>query len=133
MPFERERPLESVCVMTGVKSVTPKGVRIMLDDRRSFELAKAQLPDGPVVVRIEPADEARSLAQNRFYRSVLMRISAETGVAVNTLHEHYKEMFNGGRTTTELDRRAFATYVEQVMADAGSEHGVSFPAPMGDL
>lgn len=136
----KERPIEGVCVTTG----DAKDGEILLHDKRRFQQMLAQVPNGPVVVRIEPAHETRSLEANRRYFAVLRQIVDtlhQAGVDVfsfygrdnvpvtsESLHDFFKARYNH-RSTTALSDREFAAYVEQVMAYAAQEWAVEFPEP----
>jgi hypothetical protein len=85
----------------------------------------------------------RSLRANAYYFGVVLTtISQETGNDVMDLHEAYKLMFitptfvklgdreiEVRRTTTDLGVAGFAKYVDDIVAHAGRELGISIPAP----
>jgi len=86
----------------------------------------------------------RSIRQNAYYFGVVLTtIAQETGNDVMDLHEAYKLMFitptfvklgdreiEVRRTTTDLGVTGFAKYVDDIVAHAGRELGISIPAPM---
>ena len=118
------RPLSAGCEMTGhVKS----GV-FFVDDKRTLRLLVAKLPDGPAILRIEPADKHRSLEDNRRYHGILAKITAASGIEHDVLHEYYKKKFSH-KSTAALDERTFRVYVDMVMGDAAAQWGVEFPVP----
>lgn len=104
----------------------------------AFE-ALRNAPDGFV---LEIRQEDRTLAQNRFYWAMLRDIEEQImpencKYTADTWHEYFKtrylptrmlELPNGmvkeiERTTTELTKKEFGDYVEQVLAFS-TEHGL---------
>lgn len=105
-----------------------KDGQLLLDDKRSFEAKLAKLPDGPIVLRVEPGDETRTLVANRYYMGIVLKAIAEhTGSTTDELHKVYKDEFNGGKSTTVLSQQAFLDYVEMVRRHAAEFHGIAIP------
>jgi dihydroxyacid dehydratase/phosphogluconate dehydratase len=108
-----------------------RGASIILDDKRSWEHALAQLPDGPVVVRVEPTSEARSLELNRAYWGTLQTIVRQLDNAglhtdAETIHKENKERF-GIETTKNLPPVEMLDLLDRIRAHFASEYGVEFP------
>ena len=120
-----DRPLSGGCEMTG----HVRGGVFYVDDKRTLARRIGTLPDGPAVMRIEPAAGARTLADNRRYFAILAQISKQSGNSQEEMHEHYKKKFNFGKSTTVLSEDRFRLYVDMVMGDAAAEWGIEFPLP----
>lgn len=64
-------------------------------DRKAFDEAVGKLPDGPYVLTLEDAKEARSFRANRFYwGAVVSAISDKTGYTKDEIHDILKHKFN---------------------------------------
>lgn len=99
-------------------------------------------PLSPLAVTIERYTKLRSTRQNRLYFDVLGEITENTGIPKDKLHETFKAYFIGVEdlelpnkmviqipiSTTTLDTKQFADYIEQIKAYAQTEMGVRFIA-----
>lgn len=145
--LSEEHPTERIRAI-----VRKKGSIIVVDDKRRWEAALAQLPDGPGVIRFELVEESRSLELNRAYFATLRTIAthlnehgstrrvhfkkkgepdsyADVPWDTDALHEECKRMFNGGESTRGLGDRRMLDYMDRFRAHYAQEWGVEFPTP----
>ena len=93
-------------------------------------------------VDIKSIREVRSPDQNQLYWLWLTCISDETGNDKDTLHEHFKDVYLGSKerivfnrsisirhTTTKLDTKEFAAYLDRIQTFANTELGIVLPNP----
>ena len=104
--------------------------------------------DGEVLISVERARATRSLLQNAWYWSQILRLIAEhTGYTVDELHEYCKQRFNPkrvafcdhngeitderriGRSTATLNRVTCGEYCEAIRSWAAADLGVVIPDP----
>jgi len=116
--------------------------KLTLDDREGFLRAMHGYAgrDVEVVVRIADPDQ-RSLASNKFYFGVVVRMIAdEAGMPVDDMHEEIAAKFltvwsdipgepPTRISTASLGTKGFSRYVESVMAWASEFYGIRFPEP----
>ena len=117
-------------------------------DRARLAAELAQMPDGPVEVRVGPV--TRSQQQSRFYWGVVLAtLSEHTGYRPEELHELMKAKFNTrtvseadeagdivdveewSGSTTALSTPAFSRYVDAIRTWAATELGCVIPDPSG--
>ncbi len=106
--------------------------KLILEDRAAFDQYLRSL-EGPVVLILKPAKEQRTLKQNAFYWSVLIPLIGEhCGYDAAECHEALKQKFlpAQGRnpSTTELDTKQFADYVDACIRFAEGELQIKIPA-----
>lgn len=126
-----------------------KGGRLVIRNRRAFDLALAAMPDGAeVLVTVERVRATRSQAQNRWYWGVIVKaISDTTGYDPLEVHELLKEKFlpktlalpdqHGvanefviGGSTTKLNKVEFGEYCEAVRRWAAECLAIDIPDPV---
>jgi hypothetical protein len=120
--------------------------RLKVRYQHHFEQAMRAMPDGPVVIRIEPATAPRSLRQNTTYwRWYVTPLAEYTGYSPLAIHAYLKQRFlvsprivisdaqgevvDEARiepTTTTLTTQEFSAYL-----DAISEFAESLNVPVG--
>ena len=93
-------------------------------------LAHLQALDGErVVVTIGKAETTRTVNQNRYYWSCVVRLlSNHCGYSEGEMHRLLKQHF-GVTSTKTLTLEEFSEYVEKVRAWAQTEMDVSLPTP----
>lgn len=98
------------------------------------------LKEGEYVVKIIRNRPIRSLSANKYYHAILNIIGIETGHTHEELHDALKLKFNAkvlhfpkggsqivGESTSNLDTKEFAAYVNQVKNWALNEFGIVIP------
>ncbi len=98
------------------------------------------LKEGEYIVKITRNRPIRSLSANKYYHAILNIIGIETGHTHEELHEALKQKFNAkilyfpkggsqiiGGSTSNLDTKEFAAYVNQVKNWALNEFGIVIP------
>ncbi len=110
--------------------------QLKLRQKRAFETACAQWPDGEVIVRIEPARATRSRQANRLYWAAYVApLSDHTGYSALEIHAYLKQRFLPAQhrliiqdahgvvvdeaelaalTTTTLTKDAFSVYLDAI-------------------
>lgn len=73
--------------------------------------------------------EDMSISQQALYWIWLTCMEDETGTERGEIHEHLKEEFNDGESTTNLDKFNMQKYMMKVNAWASSEFMVYLPSP----
>lgn len=99
-----------------------------------------ELPPGDYLVTIKKNRPIRSLSANKYYHCILNILGAHTGHTHEQLHDICKKKFNAevinlpksgseirGKSTTNLDTKEFAAYVNRVKMWAMDEFGVIIP------
>jgi hypothetical protein len=99
-----------------------------------------ELKEGEYVIHIKKNRPIRSLSANRYYHLILNIIGIETGHTHEELHEALKLKFNAkiihfpkggsqvvGESTSNLDTKEFAAYINQVKNWALNEFGIVIP------
>ena len=126
-----------------------KAGKLVVRNRRAFNLALQQFTDGEVALRVEKRRATRSQQANRYYWGVVVEaVSQHTGYSPDEVHEIFKAKFlpkkvtvadgNGeiqgefviGGTTTKLNVNEFYDYVEAIRRWA-AELSIDIPDPVG--
>jgi hypothetical protein len=110
------------------------------ESHKQFGREIQQLKPGEYVVKITRNRPIRSLNANKYYHAILNIIGIETGHTHEELHEALKLKFNAkiihfpkggsqvvGESTSNLDSKEFAGYVNQVKNWALNEFGIVIP------
>lgn len=99
-------------------------------DHRDRLTAHLQSLDGArVVVTIGKAETTRTMNQNRYYWSCVVRLlSAHCGYSEGEMHRLLKQHF-GVTSTKTLTLEEFSEYVDKVRAWAQTDMDVSIPTP----
>jgi len=108
-----------------------------------------KLKEGEFVVSVKKNRPVRSLSANKYYHAILNIICIHSGQGTgdqnfdhDELHEILKKKFNSrivrfskggseivGQSTSDLDTKEFASYVNQVKKWAKDEFGIGIPEP----
>lgn len=99
-----------------------------------------EFPDGEYVIQVKKNRPVRSLNANKYYHAILNIIAVSTGHTHEELHEAMKLKFNCsviffpkggsqmvGKSTSDLDTKEFAAYVNQVKKWALDEFSIIIP------
>ncbi len=100
--------------------------------------AISELSDGQYVIDIQEAKKKRSNDQNRLFHWWCRIIAEDTGASVNDVKDYFKTKFlmrpnpmgSGfivGSTST-LKKADFATFLEEIHAEASTEFGIYLPS-----
>ncbi len=122
-------------------------------DEIAYLRALYQFAGKRVRITIEPESNPRTLSQNAYLWGVVYKLIADhTGHTVEEIHEFCKLNFNQkplekvhkilnnnwhalnyklliGQSTTELDTKGFADYIDKIAVFAASELGIDIPKP----
>jgi|TARA_R110002020_G_scaffold58495_3_gene160375 hypothetical protein len=108
--------------------VSPDG-RLTFDHRTRMTTYLDSLIGQRVVVTIEPVETTRTMSQNKYYWSCVVRLLADhCGYEEGAMHAELKRHF-GVESTKTMSLEEFGAYVEQVRAWASQEMGVEIPDP----
>lgn len=131
MATERPLPLEFAAIK--------EGDTLKIEDHRTYLATMRRAPAGRYIVLMLPEPEAHSLLANKFYHGTVVPIAVEAMNAAGardkdglpytdkTAHKLFKDLFNGGRTTTDLPAAAYSVFTEHVMAHTAQEYGAEYP------
>lgn len=100
-----------------------KEVLNFLDDLDRMNKGKNVLH---IIKKVRPV---RSIDQNKRYWLVIKAICSVTGNLKDDQHEEYKEMFNGGESTADLDTEEFSAYAKEVEQHGKNFHGLKLKEP----
>lgn len=112
------------------------------DEKKHKELGAFlwALDPGEYVIEIKKNRNIRSISANKYYHAILNIIAIETGHSHDELHEALKLKFNCeiihfpkggsqmiGKTTSDLDTKEFASYINRVKHWALDEFQIVIP------
>lgn len=116
-------------------------------DREAVASYINKLPEGKHYdVAITLKRDKRSLSQNRYYWACITCISDETGSPKEQIHDTFRDMFlpkvevpditgeviQKAISTTNLNTKQFAEYMNQIFVFAAQELGIVLPTPEDD-
>lgn len=98
---------------------------------KQFHQYLDSLPVGTELeVKIKIVNNRRSEEQNNYYWAILRIIANETGYEKpDDLHEHFKNEYNRGKSTSEITPKEFADYIQKIVIYASGELGITLPSP----
>lgn len=114
------------------------------DDKSHMELGKMlrELKPGEYVVTVKQNRQIRSLSANKYYHAIINIIAIHTGHTHDQIHDICKHKFNGdvvhlpkggmvivAKTTSDLDTKEFASYINRVVQWAQEEFDIIIPSP----
>lgn len=124
--------------MTPIFKATCQSGKLTFQDRSAFDRYLQTVKDGPMEVIVRRPRVQRSLSQNSYYFGVVVKLIADfCGYEVEDCHRALRARFLSEpgelglarvKSTTELDTREFAEYVERCRQLA-AEFGVYVPDP----
>jgi hypothetical protein len=110
------------------------------DSKRNLYNELKKLEEGEYVILVKKNRPVRSLSANKYYHAVLKIIGIETGHTHDQLHEICKRKFNAemialpkggtevyGKSTSDMDTKEFAGYVNRVKQWAQDEFNIIIP------
>lgn len=130
--------------MTPLFDGTIRGSQLFLDKGEKFKQDLAGLNGKRVQVTVEKIKHSRTLQQNKYYWSVVVKLIAQhTGHPPEQIHELLKQMFSPKwhfasnlmgassipTSTTRLDTIAFVQYTEECRMWANEFLGLQIPLP----
>ncbi len=112
------------------------------EDHRKVGSLLRELPPGEYLITIKKNRPVRSLNANKYYHMIINMIGIETGHTHEQLHDICKKKFNYeivtlpksgseimGMSTSNLDTKEFAAYVNRVKQWAMDEFNIVIPEP----
>jgi hypothetical protein len=103
--------------------------QLSFDHRDRFLSHVKSLNGERVVITIGKAETTRTMSQNKYYWSCVVRtLSQHCGYSEGEMHSELKKHF-GVESTKTMTLEAFGNYVESVIAWAQTDMGVRLPAP----
>ena len=121
--------------ITATASIDAHG-RVAFDDDTRVRAGLLKLAGKRVKVSVEALGKRRSTDANAYYWGVVLAlISESTGHSADDLHYEFRRMLLSdgdgpirvGKSTATLDSAQFARYVDQVIAFAATELGITIP------
>jgi hypothetical protein len=88
--------------------------QVRIEDQIRWLTLMQEQNETDIEITITKYNPSRSVSQNRLYRVYLGLISDYTGDDENELHEMLKNKFLKGKSTTQLDTKGFADYLEKI-------------------
>lgn len=103
--------------------------KIVFDHRDRFAAHLHALTGERIVVTIAKAETQRTMSQNRYYWSCVVRLLSEhCGYEEGAMHAELKRHF-GVESTKTMTLEEFGSYVDRVRIWARTEMGVELPDP----
>lgn len=106
-----------------------KSGQLSFDHKDRFLSHIKSLNGERVIVTIGKAETTRTMSQNKYYWSCVVRIlSRHCGYSEGEMHSELKKHF-GVDSTTKMSLEEFGDYVESVIAWAQTDVGIQLPTP----